>query len=214
MRGRTHVRCVVNAATGDETRYAGARPPQGERIAVIGAGPAGLTYARLVADGNRVTVFERENTAGGTFRRAGKDLVFQDVTPKQAAFDRYTESMVAACMHRGVVFLFGVDVIREPEPLGHYDRIVIATGARYPFGLTPLVNLLLHYNVDGWPLLRRIVAHKAFRDWLYHKARRSTGKANSAVIRPTQKTVVIGDALKPGTVRPAIVSAFEAALLP
>jgi 2,4-dienoyl-CoA reductase-like NADH-dependent reductase (Old Yellow Enzyme family) len=213
MRGGARVQCVINAAAGDETRYAAAKPPQGERIAVIGAGPAGLTYAWLVADDNRVTVFERETTAGGAFCRAGKAPLFQDVAPKQAVFDRYIENMVGACMHRGVIFLFGVDVIRSPEPLANYDRIVIATGARYPFGLTPLVNLLLRHGLAGWPVLRRIFAGAAFRSWLYHRARQGTGKANRAVGRPIQKVVVIGDALKAGKSRPAIASAFEAALL-
>jgi hypothetical protein len=204
---------VVNAVTGDETRYAATRPPQGERIAVIGAGPAGLTYAYLVAEGNRVTVFEQETTAGGAFRRIGKAPLFQEVTAKQASFDRYVESMIAACMHRGVIFLFGVNVIREPEPLASYDRIVIATGARYPLGLTRLINLLLRHGLAGWPVLRRIFAGTAFRNWLYHRARRGTGDANRRVARATQKTVVIGDAIKPGKSRAAIVSAFEAALL-
>jgi 2,4-dienoyl-CoA reductase-like NADH-dependent reductase (Old Yellow Enzyme family) len=213
MRGGTRISCVVNAVAGDETRYAKAKPPQGERIAVIGAGPAGLTYAHLVADGNRVTVFERETTAGGAFRHIGRAPLFQDVAARQASFDRYVESMVAACMHRGVIFLFGVDVISSPEPLANYDRIVIATGARYPLGLAPLVNLLLHHGLARWPLLCRIFAGTAFRNWLYHKARRGTGAANSDVIRPTQKTVVIGDALKAGKSCPAISSAFEAALL-
>jgi dimethylglycine catabolism A len=214
MRGGSHIGCVVNAVTGDETRYTATRPPQGERIAVVGAGPAGLTYAYLVAEGNRVTVFERETTAGGAFRRIGKVPLFQEVAARQATFDRYVEGMVAACMHRGVIFLFGVDVIREPEPLANYDRIVIATGARYPFGLTRLVNLLLQHGLAGWPLMRRIFASTAFRDWLYHRLRRGTGDANRSVVRATQKTVVIGDASKPGKSRPAIVSAFEAALLP
>ena len=75
-------------------------------------------------------------------------------------------------------------------------------------------QVLLHRGLARWPLLRRIFSGKAFRDWLYHKARRGTGTANSGVIRPTQKTVVIGDALKPGKTRSAIASAFDAALLP
>jgi 2,4-dienoyl-CoA reductase-like NADH-dependent reductase (Old Yellow Enzyme family) len=214
MRSGAPIRCVVNAAAGDEARYAAASPPKGERIAVIGAGPAGLTYAHLVAEGNRVTVFERETTAGGMFRHAGKAPLFQDVAAKQALFDRYIEGMVAACMHRGVIVLFGVDVLRSPEPLVSYDRIVIATGARYRFGLGPLVNFLFARGVARWPLLRWIFAGPAFRDWLYHKARYGTGEANRAVARPAQKTVVIGDAFKAGKTRQAIASTFDAALLP
>src|SRR5262249_56598096 len=38
MRGGTQLHCVVNAAAGDETRFAAAKPPQGERIAIVGAG--------------------------------------------------------------------------------------------------------------------------------------------------------------------------------
>ena len=52
MRGGAQLRCVVNGAAGQERSFA-ALPPAGERIAVIGAGPAGLTYASLVADDNR-----------------------------------------------------------------------------------------------------------------------------------------------------------------
>ncbi len=213
MRGGARVQCVINAGAGEETRYAAAKPPQGERIAVIGAGPAGLTYASLVAADNRVTVFERETIAGGAFRSLGNAQLFQDVAAKQAVFDRYIDSMVASCMQRGVIFLFGVDIIRSPEPLVTYDRIVIATGSRYPFRLGLLARLLLRNGFAGWPVLRRIFANPAFRNWLYYGARLATGERNRVVARPTQKTVVIGDALKAGKSRHAIVSAFEAALL-
>jgi len=213
MRGGTQLHCVVNAAAGDETRFAAGKPPQGERIAIIGAGPAGLTYASLVAGVNRVTVFEREATPGGAFRRAGKAPLFQEVMAQQASFNRYIEDMVAACMYKGVIFLYSVDVIKTPEPLATYDRIVIATGARYRFGLGNLPNLLLDHGVGRWTLVRWIFAMAGFRDWFYHRARRSSGEAARGVARPRQKIVVIGDALKAGKSRPAIASAFEAALL-
>ena len=86
MRGGARIGCVVNGAAGRETVFAGARPPHGERIAVIGAGPAGLTYASLVADDNTVTVFERDAVAGGSFRYAGKAPLFQEVTANEASF--------------------------------------------------------------------------------------------------------------------------------
>jgi len=213
MRGGAQLRCVVNAAAGDETRFAAAKRPQGERIAIVGAGPAGLTYASLVAEGNRVTVFEREATPGGAFRRVGKAPLFQEVAAEQAAFDRYVADLVAACIHKGVIFLNGVDVIRTPAPLATYDRIVIATGARYRFGLGLLTNLLLDHRAARWPVLRSLFAMAWFRDWLYHGARQSTGEAARRVARPRQKIVLIGDALRPGKSRPAIASAFEAALL-
>ena len=79
MRSGAQLGCVVNGAAGRETRFLGATPPRGERIAVIGAGPAGLTYASLVAGDNAVTVFERETVAGGAFRYAGKAPLFQEV---------------------------------------------------------------------------------------------------------------------------------------
>ena len=47
-----------------------------QRIAVIGAGPAGLTAAhRLAGNGAAVTVFEREDAAGGRTHRDRKSVV-------------------------------------------------------------------------------------------------------------------------------------------
>ncbi len=115
-------------------------------------GRPGLTYASLAADGNR----------GDGVRARGGRRAARSATParrrcsrtwsaNQASFDRYIERMVAACSHKGVTFRYGVDVARAPGELASFDRIVIATGARYRFGLGPLPALLLDRGAGHWP---------------------------------------------------------------
>jgi dimethylglycine catabolism A len=121
--------------------------------------------------------------------------------------------MVAACVHKGVTFRYGIDVSRAAGELSGFDRIVIATGARYRFGLGPLPGLLLDRGAGQWPGLRRLFSWPPFRDWFYHRARRSTGEDFRRLSKPGQKVTVIGDAARAGKSQPAIASAFEAALL-
>jgi len=214
MRGGAQLRCVVNGATGRELRFRAASAPRGERIAVIGAGPAGLTYASLVAEGNSVTVFEREDGAGGAFRYAGKAPLFQEVVAKQDSFDRYVAQLVAACAGKGVTFRYGVDIAHARDLLAPFDHIVIATGARYRFGLGKLATWLLDRGAGRWVGLRRVFAVPAFRDWFYYKARAPTGAELRHLAWPGQKITVVGDALAAGKSMAAILSAFEAALPP
>lgn len=213
MRGGAQLRCVVNGRAGRETEFASPNPPQSERIAVIGAGPAGLTYASLVADGNTVTVFEREAAPGGAFRYAGKAPLFQEVNAVESSFDRYIAALWSACIKKGVTFRFNANVQKSPDVLAPFDRIVVASGARYRYGLGPLARLMLDWGVARWPGISRVFSNEAVRDWFYHRARAATGETLKALANPEQKVVVIGDALIAGKSRPAISSAFEAALL-
>jgi 2,4-dienoyl-CoA reductase-like NADH-dependent reductase (Old Yellow Enzyme family) len=212
MRGGARLGCVVNGMAGKETAYAEAKPPRGERIAVIGAGPAGLTYASLVADENRVTVLERAAEAGGSFRYAGMAPMFQGVAASEQSFRRYIDHLMQACEQKRVAFRFGIDVTRAPAQLEDFDRIVVATGAQYRFGLGRLLPLLT-LGAGQWPGLHRLFSRDDFRDWFYYRARRGTGKALKRLARPGQKVVVIGDAVVAGKSKAAIASAFEAALL-
>ncbi|HEY4981026.1 MAG TPA: NAD(P)-binding protein [Pseudolabrys sp.] len=213
MRGGAKLGCIVNGMAGKERRFEGAEPPRGERIAVIGAGPAGLTYASLVADENTVTIFERDATAGGAFRYTGKVPLFQEVEADEESFRLYIEGMVQACERRGVTFRYHFDVRAAPSPLAGFDRIVIATGARYRFGIGGLLMTLIDAGAARWPAIRDIASSSKFRNWFYYKLRRATGGDVRSLLSPDQKLCVIGDAARPGKSKEATSSAFEAALL-
>lgn len=212
MRGGAPLRCVVNGAAGREVEFRDAMPPANERIAVIGAGPAGLTYASLVAAANAVTVFERSLVPGGAFRLAGKAPLFQEVEANPASFAAYIDALVQACQHQGVTFQYGVDVARTPTVLAEFDRIVIATGARYRFGIGPVVTALLNRGAGRWPGFRTLFAAPRVRGWFYFRARAGTADSIRALARPGQVVLAIGDAVRPGKSKEAIASAFEALL--
>ncbi len=213
MRGGAGIACVVNAAAGRERMFADRKPPRGERIAVIGAGPAGLTYALLVAEGNDVTVFEKDERPGGAFRYAGKAPLFQEVVANEASFERYIADLVAACTRKGVEFRFRYDVSKKPDALARFGRIVIATGARYRFGLGPIATKMLDWGIGRWPLVSRVLSSPRVRHWFYYRARCATADRLRPLVKPGQGVVVIGDALAAGKSKEAIASAFEAALL-
>jgi 2,4-dienoyl-CoA reductase-like NADH-dependent reductase (Old Yellow Enzyme family) len=213
MRGGAGISCVVNGMAGRETQFADARPPRGETIAVIGAGPAGLTYASLVAGDNAVTVFEKAARAGGAFRFAGLAPMFQEVEANPESLERYIRDMVAACLRKGVTFMLATDVARAPWLLDPFDRVVIATGASYRFGLGAPAMAMLDLGAGRWPGLSRLMAKASLRDWFYHRGRGPTADRFVRLARPGQRVTVIGDAAKPGKSKEAIGSAFEAALL-
>jgi len=213
MRGGAGISCVVNGAAGRESMFANSKPPRGERIAVIGAGPAGLTYASLIAEGNSVTLFERAARAGGAFRFAGLAPMFQEVEANPASLERYIRDMVAACLRKGVTFRLATDVMRRRSLLAPFDRIVVATGADYRFGFGPPAMVLLDLGAGRWPGLSRLLSETALRDWFYYSGRRATAERFRRLAKPGQIVTVIGDASKPGKSKEAIASAFEAALL-
>ncbi|GAA4324428.1 hypothetical protein GCM10023144_05980 [Pigmentiphaga soli] len=212
MRGGSRLLCLVNPAAADETRFPpGGASVRGERICVVGAGPAGLSYALLAAPANRVTVLERGLVAGGALRQAGKAPRFQDVAADESALRRYAEELAAACRDAGVDLQFGVDVRREPARLQGYDRIVVATGARYRFGLGWLARAMLERGWARSRLARGLFESGRLRDWLYYRARRPTGAAIARLAAPGQRVDVIGDAARAGKSRDAILSGYRAA---
>ena len=211
MRGGNQLSCLVNPTAARELEFFDARRPTGERICVIGAGPAGLSYASLVADGNEVTVYEREPVPGGAFRYAGKAPRFQDVEADEGSLNAYIAELERACRQKGVTFHYGIDVLTLPQTLRDFQRIVIATGAEYRYGIGPMAHWLLDAGLGKSAIVRWLFSSVRVRNWFYDSARSGTGETRRAPANPGQHVVVIGDAARAGKSQQAIASAFRAA---
>ncbi|MET4923058.1 NADPH-dependent 2,4-dienoyl-CoA reductase [Streptomyces sp. PSRA5] len=114
--------CLVNPRACHETELVLTPVRRRKRLAVIGAGPAGLALSVAAAErGHDVTLFEAADEIGGQLNLARR-------VPGKEEFDetlRYFRVQLAA--HRVNVRL-GTHVTAENLKAGSYDEIVIATG--------------------------------------------------------------------------------------
>jgi len=96
----------------------------GQRVAVVGSGPAGLACAQqLTRAGHDVVVFEKEQKLGGLLRYGIPDFRLE-----KSLIDRRLEQM----QEEGVSFRTGVEVgkdISARELREEFDAICLATGA-------------------------------------------------------------------------------------
>ena len=113
-----------------EKGYAAARPPKtrtGKKVAVIGSGPSGLAVAdQLNRRGHLVTVYEREDKAGGLLRYG---------IPNMKLEKQIIDRKLSILEEEGVVFRTGCNVgkdVKAAAILKEYDRVVLACGASNP----------------------------------------------------------------------------------
>ena len=119
---RKEVSCLVNPRACHETLIKITPAAAPKRIAVVGAGPAGLAYAELAAQrGHRVTLFDAAPEIGGQFNLAkripGKEEFHETI--------RYYGRMIEV---HGIDLRLNTPVTADMLTNGDFDEAVIATG--------------------------------------------------------------------------------------
>ena len=112
--------CLVNPRAAHETEITDAPADVIKRIAVVGAGPAGMAAAiTAAARGHRVTLFEKAERVGGQLHLAA-------VVPGKEEFRgliRWFETMLE---RRGVEVRLGSEA--DVRTLAGFDAVIVATG--------------------------------------------------------------------------------------
>jgi 2-enoate reductase len=123
-----HIQCTVNPRTGFEEQIPRDASPAAspKRVAVVGAGPAGVTCATVAAErGHEVTLFERRDAAGGMLIPGSMPRSKYDV----ANYRDYLRARLEQCarQHRLDARFSteaSVTLLREEG----YDAVVLCTG--------------------------------------------------------------------------------------
>ncbi|MEM9324816.1 MAG: NADPH-dependent 2,4-dienoyl-CoA reductase [Bacteroidota bacterium] len=114
--------CLVNPRACHETLLNFPPTQQSKKLAVVGAGPAGLAAATIAAErGHQVDLFEAEDEIGGQFNMAkvipGKEEYAETIRYYQAMIDKHGVNLYLSTR---------VDLERLTE--GGYDEVIICTG--------------------------------------------------------------------------------------
>jgi len=114
--------CLVNPRACYETELDFAPAARVKRIAVVGAGPAGLACATLAAGrGHKVALFDADQAIGGQFNMARQ-------IPGKSEFDETLRYFRRQIEITGVKLQLQREVTAEELLSGGYDEIVVATG--------------------------------------------------------------------------------------
>ena len=112
--------CLVNPQAAHETELTYAATDAPKRVAIVGAGPAGLSTAIVAAErGHKVTVFDRAMQIGGQLNMA-------KMVPGKEEFHGLIDWYQTMLAETGVDLRLGVEA--DVEVLRGFDEVIVATG--------------------------------------------------------------------------------------
>jgi 2,4-dienoyl-CoA reductase (NADPH2) len=134
--------CLVNPRAAYETELVLTRTTAPKRIAVVGAGPAGLSCATALAErGHQVTLFEQAAEIGGQFRYAREVPGKEDFRDSLAYFARRIELS-------GVRLLLNSTADAATLRDGGFDEFVVSSGVR---ARVPAIEGIGHPRAIAYP---------------------------------------------------------------
>lgn len=120
----TGISCMMNPFSGKENRWKITSAQKKKKIAVVGAGPGGLEAAWILARrGHEVTVYEKNSTAGGTFRLAM-------VPPFKQDFGKMIFTFETLLKKYGGSIHYNTEVTKNFLKQLHADELILATGCQ------------------------------------------------------------------------------------
>lgn len=118
----SHGECSVNPFVGHENVPLN-KNGNGKKAVVIGAGPAGLTAADLLAQrGFDVSLYEKKNEVGGQINLAA-------APPDKSKTGWFTEDAVASCLENGVKIHTGKEITVAELKALNPSVVILATGS-------------------------------------------------------------------------------------
>ena len=116
--------CLVNPRACHETELVYAKTSKVRKVAVVGAGPAGLSAATVAAEcGHQVTLFDSSDSVGGQFKIAMQ-------IPGKEEFSETIRYFTRKLELTGVNVRLGQRVTREELLAGGFDDVIVATGIK------------------------------------------------------------------------------------